>query len=132
MTFSCFIPGCPKATQTGSIVRVGNRAFPIRRHSEWAAYLRLYLQNYAPKEPLEGALEARVTFVLPRPKSVSPSRVRPWVRPDLDNLEKSLWDSAEAARWFFSDAQICHKHVAKVYPRDEHEQIGVYLTIEEL
>ena len=35
--FSCFVPGKPKAMQTGSVVRAGGRAFPVRRNTAWAA-----------------------------------------------------------------------------------------------
>lgn len=119
------IPGIPKSTQTGSIVRVGNRVFPKRLHTEWSAYVRLVMQENRPKEPLDGAL--MVSLVFGMPKLASGKRARPIKRPDLDNLLKGFLDSGNGILWH-DDAQVCHLDVHKVYA----DCPGVEIKIEQM
>lgn len=63
--------------------------------------------------PFEGALEVRVTFYLPKPKTVK--RDLPHVRPDLDKLERSLLDAMGAAGVFGDDGQVTDVVKAKRY-----------------
>lgn len=119
------IPGVPKSTQTGSIVKIGNRMFPKRMHTEWSAYVRLVMQQHRPAEPLDGALMVSLTFGMPR--LASGKRARPIKRPDLDNLLKGFLDAGNGILWH-DDAQVCHLDVHKVYT----DTPGVVVTAEVL
>lgn len=121
------IPGVPKATQTGSIVRVNGRAFPVRRHSEWSAYCRLVAKQHAPDVPLDGPLRCSLTFHLPRLSSGR--RAFPNKRPDLDNLAKGVTDSFNGILWM-DDAQIVELRLSKLY--ETTGQPGLYVCVERL
>lgn len=61
---------------------------------------------------LEGVLSARVFFFLNRPKK--PKHGLPAVKPDIDNLVKSLFDALNEVVWK-DDAQVCTLSVTKLY-----------------
>lgn len=109
---SFFIPGIPKSTQTGSIVRIGKRVFPKRMHTEWSSYVRLVMQQNRPPEPLDGALKVTLTFVMPR--LTSGKRALPTKRPDVDNLQKGFTDAGNGILWI-DDSQIVTLLIEKRY-----------------
>ena len=76
--------------------------------------------------PFDGPLYARLTFWLPRPKSVT--RMWPFVKPDLDNLAKAVLDGLNGVV-FHDDAQVCCMDLAKHYA---DERVGVQVEITEL
>jgi len=112
---SFFIPGCPKATQTGSIVRVRGRAFPIRRGTAWSAYCATVAQAHADGTPLEGPLIVNLRFLLPHPKDKR--KKHPVSRPDAENLCKGLLDSWNGILWR-DDSQIVRLVIEKRYATD--------------
>jgi Holliday junction resolvase RusA-like endonuclease len=122
---SFFIPGVPKSTQTGSIVRIGKRAFPKRMHTEWSAYVKLVMQEHRPDAPWDGALLVELTFQMPR--LASGKRPRPIKRPDVDNLLKGFLDCGNGVLWH-DDSQVCHLDVEKVYA----DNPGVTVTIQRM
>lgn len=64
------------------------------------------------QEPLTGPLEVAVMFHLKKPKSVK--RNVPFVKPDLDNLLKGLFDGCNGILWL-DDAQIVMIACSKSY-----------------
>jgi len=52
---SFFVPGRPKSTQTGSVITVNGRSFPVRRGTSWSAVCGLVARQYAPRAPLATA-----------------------------------------------------------------------------
>ena len=111
-----FVPGVPKASQTGSIVRLPNgRAFPSRRNTAWGEVVGLVARQYAPPKPLSGPLSVELDYVFARPRSVSArTRPAPDVRPDLDNCLKHQLDTLCGVLWH-DDAQIVDLRVRKLY-----------------
>ena len=114
---SFFLPGIPRPTQTGSVIRPGGgkRAFPVYRNTEWASYCRLMAVNYmraAKRNHLTGPVELCLTFYLPRPKK--PKCPWPVTRPDLGNLEKKLSDAWNGILWV-DDSQIVRMTLEKRY-----------------
>jgi Holliday junction resolvase RusA-like endonuclease len=89
-------------------------------------------KNNAPREPYKGAIEASMTFYMPIPQSWSQKKQEahkgdnvPHIsKPDIDNLEKGLYDSLNKII-FKDDGQIYKvKEKAKYYsefPRIEFE-----------
>jgi crossover junction endodeoxyribonuclease RusA len=67
---------------------------------------------------LNGPVEVRIDFYLPRPKSV-PEAARRWpcVKPDADKLTRAVFDSLTIARIIADDARIVHHDVWKHYAR---------------
>ena len=119
-----FIPGVPKSTQTGSIIRTPDgRAFPSRRGSAWLAYVKHSMAVYAHEKQLvcaTGPLEVTIAFNVPRIKDKR--RVVPTTRPDLDNLLKGLLDCGNGILWC-DDAQIVRLVLEKQYA----DQPGVWI-----
>lgn len=83
----------------------------------WARGVTLYLRAHRPPRPLEGPLEARYTFVLPRPIAMRQPLERVWhhKRPDAENLSKALNDCLQEAGWFLDDGQIAVQVLGKMY-----------------
>lgn len=126
-SLSFFIPGRPRSTQTGSVITVNGRSFPIRRGTAWSSLCGLVARQYAPPLPLTGALRCELAFHLRAPK-VRRS-LWPIKRPDVDNLCKGLLDSWNGVLWE-EDSQIVALLIEKVYARDG--RVGVAVRIEAL
>ena len=88
-----------------------------------AAKLDVYYEKDVP-------LEVRKVFLMPRPKSHYGSRKgepylkdsapkHPTTKPDLDNLEKAVWDALNEVLWH-DDAQV-----VKVYKEKQYAELGV-------
>lgn len=81
--------------------------------------LRRQLADAGLTEPMEGALEVAILAVLPRPQSLPRVRNagRRWapVKPDMDNVEKCVWDALVNARAMVDDGQIVSSAARKVY-----------------
>ena len=67
------------------------------------------------RKPYDGTLTVSVVFNVKRPPSVK-AKARPWpnVKPDLDNLLKSLFDASNGIVWR-DDAQVCSLTTEKRY-----------------
>ena len=86
-----FIPGIPRATQTGSSVRAGDVIYAKQRNTPWSAYCGLAAKQHRPPRLLEGALEVEIYYFLTRPQK--PDHALPIKRPDVENLGKGILDS---------------------------------------
>jgi Holliday junction resolvase RusA-like endonuclease len=95
----------------GGGVMVESGGQKLRSWREDVKHAALDAMNGHP--PFEGALEVRVTFYLPKPKSVK--RDLPYVRPDLDKTVRSLFDAMTAAGVFVDDSQVTDLRAAKRY-----------------
>ena len=126
MTIDFFVAGTAKSTVTGSVVRAGNRLIPIRRHTEWAKYVKLVAAEHAPATLLEGPISLSLEFVLMRPKSVGKRRGWPIVRPDLSNLAKGFDDAMTGILWK-DDAQIVDARVEKRYSAEPRTEVRVWV-----
>ena len=96
------------------------RAYTPKKTKDFEADVARMAVNQVGQSPLEGPLEMKITFHIAKPKSVK--REYPHVKPDLDNLEKSLIDALNTIV-FHDDAQIIRKFSQKVY--DTHSAISV-------
>lgn len=124
---SFFIPGRPRSRQTGSVITVNGRSFPVRRGTAWSSVCGLVARQYAPAEPLTGPVRCELTFFLARPKK--PRSAWPTSRPDVENLCKGLLDSWNGVLWR-DDSQVVDLRTCKVYARDG--RVGVEVTVEGL
>lgn len=120
-----FVEGVPRSTQTGSVVRAGNRLIPVRRNTSWTSAFGLVARQYRPSRPFTGAVRVSMTFQFLRPKSTA--RPLPTIRPDLENLCKGLLDSLNGVFWQ-DDAQVTTLDLHKAYA----EGAGVMVAISEL
>lgn len=70
------------------------------------------------KVPANVPVTVSVAFCMRRPKSCPKTRIRPTVKPDLDNLEKLVLDALNGFAWE-DDAQIVEKRAIKLYVESE-------------
>ena len=119
-----FVPGKPRSTQTGSVVRAGGRAIPLRRNAPWSAYFGLVARQHAPARPMTGALRCTMRFWFRRPKRRAGY---PTSRPDAENLPKGLLDAVNGVLWE-DDSQIIKLEIEKVYaPADGQPGVEVFV-----
>lgn len=84
-------------------------------------------------EPLTGALKLALIFVIKRPKELFAKkypreRIRHTVKPDLDNLQKSVKDALKMITWA-DDSQVCVVEGYKFYSAtDEEPSTSVVVT----
>jgi Holliday junction resolvase RusA-like endonuclease len=85
-----------------------------KQERDLIAQIRLRWQD----EPWTGALAVAVRFTVKRPKSVKVKK-RPWpaVKPDVDNMVKSLFDCSNGIIWD-DDAQVVSLNAEKTYGKD--------------
>jgi Holliday junction resolvase RusA-like endonuclease len=80
--------------------------------------IRVLLSQEWHSPPLLGPLEIKIIFQIKRPLSISPKKRKyPCVKPDLDNLEKSLLDSCNNILWK-DDALIVKSTKEKIYGKE--------------
>ena len=115
------VPPTATAQQKGVFVRNGRAHFFTKAKVRDAEdFLAAMLAPHAPAEPLRGPVYFQARWCFPYRKS-EPKRVTNagreiahTVRPDLDNLEKSLLDVLTRLRYMEDDSQIFLKSTAKV------------------
>ncbi|AYN56860.1 RusA-like resolvase [Arthrobacter phage Andrew] len=89
--------------------------------------------------PLDGPLVVGLTFYLPRPgghykkdgslRAAAPKW--PAVKPDVDKLERAVFDALTAGKVWADDARAVEVHKTKLYAGLPHEA-GVYVVISEM
>jgi len=80
-------------------------------------------KNQYSDEPLTGALKVEIDFFIKPPKSVQ--RKYPHVKPDIDNLTKSVFDGMEGVV-FKNDSQIIKLTACKYYAEDACIVVRIY------
>lgn len=130
-------------------------AQPRQRHRIVKSGARVYSHNYTPTKdpvnafkaavqmaarqayqgpPLSGALDVRMVFVMPRPKSMTwktkpMPRVPHTGKPDRDNLMKSVQDALNELLWK-DDSQICAGAIEKfIAAGDEQPHVEVFVNV---
>lgn len=85
-------------------------------HKDWRATVTsAALEAMGDRPLLDGALNVRLVFALPRPKA-HPKTKRTWpvARPDIDKLVRSVLDSMSHVV-FRDDSQVVHLQACKVW-----------------
>ncbi len=122
-----FVPGRPRSTQTGSVITVNGRTFPLRRGTAWSTVCGLVARQHAPATLLAGPVRCRLVFLLPAP--TARRRARPTTRPDVENLAKGLLDAWNGILWR-DDSQVVELQLRKEY--GEARGPGVLVHVEAL
>ena len=115
------IGGIPMAKGRARTVRLKNgkvKTFTPEDTAIWEQEVRLAALPHRPRVPLDGPLEAEMTFYLYRPGGKK--REYPCVRPDLDNYAKSVLDALNGII-YTDDSRIVKLTLSKLYgdPRVE-------------
>ena len=107
---SFFVPGEPRSTQTGSVIRAGRRAIPLRRGQGWSQRVYLEARRQWPGPPMLGAVRLNMTFFFSYPKG-RPTHPYP-SRLDLENASKGLVDALQGVV-YKNDSQVTTLHLEK-------------------
>lgn len=108
----------------GRKTSVGKSVALLDAEAKWEAHLA----RFAPERPLRGPLRADLKLCWPT-GSKHPQGSPKDTKPDLDNVEKTLWDVLGGLGFFaVGDQQIATKQVSKAWA----DPSGVYLRLEEL
>lgn len=92
---------------------------------QWKKDILKQVTAHAPKAPWTGPIRCDREYIMPRPKCHAKTKHHT-VKPDLDNLDKALWDSLEGI-FFKGDQQICAGIHRKRYV-DPGEEPGVIVV----
>lgn len=116
------VPGAPKGKARPRVTRSGH-AFTPAKTVVYENSVRLHFsEKYPDHIPLEGPIIATIDAAFPIPKSWSKKKrdsalngwIRPTVKPDTDNIAKSILDSLNTIA-YRDDSQIVGLCVQKVY-----------------
>ena len=96
----------------------------------WLEEFKLKIKPSRPSKPLTGPIEAEIEFYFPYNKSASEKlkKTESWkiTRPDLDNMEKSIFDCLTEQGFIEDDSLVCRKISIKRY--SEKPRILIKLT----
>lgn len=127
---SFFIPINPYPKRTGKFsIRSGRPIFFKNKktkdfENQVRDYLKVFLNGFRPIEK-KNPVKMDVVFYIERPKSVT--RENHTVKPDIDNLCKSLMDSLEGIV-FELDQQVNDLTLKKLYS-DEENPTGIFVEL---
>ena len=85
-----------------------------------------YLKPFKPKEPMNGPLELKVTWLFPRGKTHKHMEWRV-TKPDTDNLEKMLKDCMTEVGFWKDDSQVVKETCEKKW---SDEPTGISIQVE--
>lgn len=137
-SFGLFIPGIPASKGsyrpiTGRSRTTGKpvtRLIPMdKKERPWRDHVRdTILSHRAPTIPPDSYVTVETTFYLPRPKTIPPhKRKHPTVKPDIDKLQRALYDAITETHIWHDDCQITDVISHKRYA--DNNTPGVFLTI---
>lgn len=98
------------------------RTLTDKKTRQYESALRTLISHKKEKHPpLIGPIHVEIDFYFKRPKSSK--RDHPDIRPDVDNLQKAVWDSANGILWN-DDAQIVFATASKSYSNENFIRIS--------
>ena len=106
------------------------RVYDPQQSRDWKRTVMGQVIADRPKRLLAGALECKMDFYLPRPKSLPKRVVYPVKKPDVTNLIKGTEDALRGIV-FSDDSAVVSLRAAKYYATEEMPP-GVHLRLEEL
>lgn len=133
-----YVPGSPQPLKRHRMTRRGRVYDPSAEDKrEWMKVAH----SFCPTDPLTGALEVNLEFIMPRPKShfgtgknsgklKLSAPVHHLHTPDLDNLVKFVLDAMNG-KFYADDAQIVSIKCSKFFS-DEKNESGTIVCISSL
>ena len=113
--------GRPRFRKVGEFVQT----YTDKATKEYENDIRDLSGRYAPVEPFSGPIEIETIFYKKKPKCY-PKKITKWTKkPDLDNMEKALWDSFDGLFWE-DDAQVISSISSKQYSDIASIEVKMY------
>jgi Holliday junction resolvase RusA-like endonuclease len=94
------------------------------RTKPWQRAVAVAASAHAPETPLDGPIYCSTRFLFERPKSTK-YPLAPAGTPDLDKLERCVWDALTAVIWS-DDARVCRGSSEKAWGETEGVDVLVY------
>jgi Holliday junction resolvase RusA-like endonuclease len=122
--------GIPKAQGRPKFFRRGNHVgtYDPKESRHWKNNVSAQIVAQKPQFIKSGAISVIMLFHLPKPKSLSKKVLRHVKKPDIDNLQKAIFDSCKGILWG-DDSQVVEIFAAKSYALEEPH---VLLTVNAL
>ena len=120
--------GSKSVSRQGFLYEANKKLKPWRKAvAEVAKGIAEFNQFFAPRPE---AVEVRICFIMPRPKSTPKKTPHATKRPDIDKLTRSILDSLTGIAWE-DDSQVtvlaCQKTIA-----EPSQEPGVYVVVTKL
>lgn len=129
------IPGTPQSQLRPRAVRRGKGVmmYDPKQVKEYKEYVALIARQHAPASPLDGALDVRIRFYMPIPRSTTKKDreamkqeiMLPAKRPDADNLCKSVLDAGNKIL-YEDDSQIVRLTAEKFYSDNPRVELKIW------
>ena len=110
--YRLWVPLRPPAQQRHRFNFKARRAY--QPEPEFKACVVAEAVKRRPPRPLEGAVGAKLTYCYRRP-ACRMYEIYKTTKPDLDNLEKPVFDALKRAGWIKDDANIVHTEIKKIW-----------------
>ena len=125
------VPGKPYAQPRHRTTKTGRTYTPTEAR-DYQAHVALRARSARALSkgpfPISGGVEVKFVAYFPRPVSAL-KRLFPWVKPDIDNLEKAILDGINHSGVWHDDAQVCHVDKWKLYAADPADaRVEVFVT----
>jgi len=142
MQFDFFIP-CQPPRSTGNNSKQFNTMtktmFTAPKHMAVVQFLTTVLRNEVPPRPLDGPILVNLSYAFPLTKSDTLTKKMRFEledfqyilhdkKPDIDNIQKSLYDVMTRLNFWVEDSRICITIVSKF----RTEKTGIHMTASEL
>jgi Holliday junction resolvase RusA-like endonuclease len=127
------VPGRPIPTARPRVLRSGRTFIPKRSKDAQQRVAKAALEATGGKRPLfpTQALSVGIVCCFPYSKGTPKKRIEDWaprtVRPDVDNLSKTILDGCNGILWA-DDAQIVEMTVSKWMVAEAHD-VGTHVEI---
>lgn len=125
--FSLTIYGEPAPQGSKRHVGNGRMVEASKKVAPWRKAVQLAVSSSFPEwVAFEEPLEIWATFYLPRPPSVK--RAVPSVPPDLDKLERGLFDALTIAGVWRDDSLVVKAHSEKLYADTQAPGVDIHIS----
>lgn len=124
-----YFPITPIAKGRARVSRYGH-VFTPKKTRDFEEEIKTHAKILMLGKPIfDTALNVEVAFVFKRPKSVKiKKRKHPTIKPDCDNLIKSLFDALNGVVWT-DDAIVVNVSACKIYEDHGGIKEGIYLDV---
>ena len=141
MKFNFFIP-CQPPRSTGSNSKQFNTVtktmFTNSKHMGVIEFLTTVLRDKVPPRPLDGPIYVNLCYAFPLTKSDTQTKKMRFElgefqyilhdkKPDIDNIQKSLYDVMATLNYWVNDSRVCITLVSKF----RAEKTGIYMRASE-
>ena len=114
--------------------RATGRVYMPKQYKKWILDTTIIMRRQGALEPLTGPTEARIVFVVERPKSRTRKnnknqRIPKDTKPDLDNMVKSIMDALQISCILKNDSCVYRLTTEKWYGKEgEGHQTTIFLS----